>query len=66
MGAARLRGPGANPCDELCSTTGRPRRTGWLDLVALKYAARINGLTEIVLTKLDILTGIDPLPVAGA
>ena len=64
--AARLRGTGANPWDEFGSTTGRPRRTGWLDLVALKYAARINGLTEIVLTKLDILTGIDPLPVCIA
>ena len=62
----RLRGTGANPWDEFGSTTGRPRRTGWLDLVALKYAARINGLTELVLTKLDILTGIDPLPVCTA
>jgi adenylosuccinate synthase len=34
---ARLRGTGANPWDEYGSTTGRPRRTGWLDLVALKY-----------------------------
>ena len=62
----RLRGAGANPWDEFGSTTGRPRRTGWLDLVALKYAARINGLTELVLTKLDILTGIDPLRVCAA
>ncbi len=62
----RLRGSGANPWDEFGSTTGRPRRTGWLDLVALKFAARINGLTEIVLTKLDILTGIDPLRVCTA
>ena len=62
----RLRGSGANPWDEFGSTTGRPRRTGWLDLVALKYAARINGLTEIVLTKLDILTGFDPLRVCTA
>ncbi|MFN8597204.1 MAG: adenylosuccinate synthase [Anaerolineae bacterium] len=64
--AARLRGTGENPWDEYGSTTGRPRRTGWLDLVALKYAARINGLTEIVLTKLDILTGISPIPVCIA
>ena len=63
---ARLRGTGANPWDEYGSTTGRPRRTGWLDLVALKYAARVNGLTEIVLTKLDILTGIHPLKVCIA
>ena len=42
----------------------RPRRSGWIDLVALRYAARINGLTGLVLTKLDVLTGIDPLHVA--
>ena len=46
---------------EFGTTTGRARRTGWLDLVALKYAARINGLTGLVVTKLDVLTGIDPL-----
>ena len=63
---ARLRGTGANPWDEYGSTTGRPRRTGWLDLVALKYSARVNGLTEIVLTKMDILTGIHPLRVCIA
>lgn len=57
----RLRGTGSNPWDEYGSTTGRPRRTGWLDLVALKYAVRLNGLTELVLTKLDILTGLDSL-----
>jgi len=64
--ALRLRGTGANPWDEYGSTTGRPRRTGWLDLVALKYAARINGLTELVVTKLDVLTGINPIPVCIA
>jgi adenylosuccinate synthase len=62
----RLRGTGANPWDEFGSTTRRPRRTGWLDLVALKHAARINGLTELVLTKLDILTGLEPLRVCTA
>jgi adenylosuccinate synthase len=62
----RLRGTGSNPWDEYGSTTGRPRRTGWLDLVALKYAVRVNGLTELVLTKLDILTGINPLQVCTA
>lgn len=62
----RLRGTGENPWDEFGSTTGRPRRTGWLDLIALKYAARVNGLTEFALTKLDILTGIDPLRVCTA
>jgi adenylosuccinate synthase len=49
---------------EFGTTTGRARRTGWLDLVALRYAVRVNGLTGLVLTKLDVLTGIDPLPVA--
>ena len=49
---------------EFGTTTGRARRTGWLDLVALRYAARVNGLTGLVITKLDVLTGIDPLCVA--
>jgi adenylosuccinate synthase len=48
---------------EFGTTTGRPRRCGWLDLVGLRYAARINGLTGLVITKLDVLTGIDPLRV---
>ena len=48
---------------EFGTTTGRPRRCGWLDLVALNYAARVNGLTGLVVTKLDVLTGIDPLGV---
>src|SRR3712207_9467453 len=43
--------------------SGRPRRTGWLDLVALRYATRVNGLTGLVLTKLDVLTGVHPLNV---
>jgi adenylosuccinate synthase len=49
---------------EYGTTTGRPRRCGWLDIVALRYAARLNGLTGIAITKLDALTGIDPLGVA--
>jgi adenylosuccinate synthase len=49
---------------EFGTTTGRARRTGWLDLVALRYAARVNGFTGLVITKLDVLTGIDPLYVA--
>ena len=49
---------------EFGTTTGRARRTGWLDLVALRYATRVNGLTGLVITKLDVLTGIDPLNVA--
>ena len=44
---------------EFGTTTGRPRRTGWLDLVALRYAARINGLTALAVTKLDVLSGFD-------
>src|SRR3954470_14222851 len=49
---------------EFGTTTGRARRTCWLDLVALRYAVRVNGLTGLVVTKLDVLTGIDPLHVA--
>src|SRR3989440_11868101 len=49
---------------EYGTTTGRPRRCGWLDLVALRYAIRLNGLTGLAITKLDALTGIDPLGVA--
>jgi adenylosuccinate synthase len=56
--AKRLRGTGENPWDEYGTTTGRPRRVGWLDMVLLRYAARVNGLTELALTKLDILTGL--------
>lgn len=64
--ATRLRGTGENPWDEFGTTTGRPRRVGWLDCVLLRYAARINGLTELALTKLDILTGLDPLKICTA
>ncbi|GEA18380.1 MAG: adenylosuccinate synthase [Moorella sp. (in: firmicutes)] len=46
---------------EYGTTTGRPRRCGWLDTVILRHAAEVNGLTGIALTKLDVLTGIDPL-----
>jgi adenylosuccinate synthase len=66
LSAARLRGTGENPWDEYGTTTGRPRRVGWLDLVILKYAGRINGLTEIALTKLDILSGMETLPICVA
>ncbi len=64
--ALRLRGTGSNPWDEYGTTTGRPRRVGWLDLVLLRYTARLNGLTKLALTKLDILTGIDPLMICTA
>ena len=46
---------------EFGSVTGRPRRTGWLDLVALRYAARINGLDSVAITKLDVLSGLSTL-----
>ncbi|HEV3002070.1 MAG TPA: adenylosuccinate synthase [Solirubrobacteraceae bacterium] len=49
---------------EFGTTTGRPRRTGWLDIVALKYAARINGMTALAVTKLDVLSGFDRIKVA--
>src|SRR3712207_4101221 len=48
---------------EFGTTTGRPRRTGWVDLVALRYAARINSMTALAVTKLDVLSGRDELPV---
>jgi adenylosuccinate synthase len=48
---------------EFGTTTGRPRRTGWLDLVALRYAARLNTLTALVVTKLDVLSGFDRIQV---
>ncbi|PZS12827.1 MAG: adenylosuccinate synthase [Solirubrobacterales bacterium] len=44
---------------EYGTTTGRPRRTGWIDLVALRYATRINSLTALAVTKLDVLSGLD-------
>ncbi|HKC29061.1 MAG TPA: adenylosuccinate synthase [Jatrophihabitans sp.] len=47
-------------------TTGRPRRCGWFDAVIGRYATRINGVTDFVLTKLDILTGLDEIPVCVA
>jgi len=59
--ALRLRGTGANDWDEFGTTTGRPRRVGWLDLVLLRYACRINGFTELAITKLDILSGLESL-----
>jgi adenylosuccinate synthase len=48
---------------EFGTTTGRARRTGWLDLVALKYAARINSLTALVITKLDVFSGFERIKV---
>ncbi|HTL42289.1 MAG TPA: adenylosuccinate synthase [Pseudolysinimonas sp.] len=51
---------------EFGTTTGRPRRTGWYDAPIARYAARINGVTDFVLTKLDVLTGLKTIPVCVA
>jgi adenylosuccinate synthase len=53
----RLRATG----HEFGATTGRPRRCGWLDFVALRYAVRISGIQLVAITKLDVLAGIDPI-----
>jgi adenylosuccinate synthase len=58
--AAKLREAGG----EFGATTGRPRRCGWLDLVALRYATAVHGCTSLCLTKLDVLAGLGPLKVA--
>ncbi len=58
----QLRDAGA----EYGSTTGRPRRCGWLDLVALRHAVAVNGLGELAITKLDVLTGLPALKVCVA
>jgi len=58
----KLRGQG----HEFGTTTGRPRRCGWLDLVILRYTAMINGVDEIALTKIDVLNGFDELKVCIA
>ena len=52
--------------NEFGATTGRPRRCGWLDLVALKYAVRINGATQLMMMKGDVLSGFDKLKVCTA
>ncbi|MPV89024.1 adenylosuccinate synthase [Georgenia ruanii] len=51
---------------EYGTTTGRPRRTGWYDAVVARYATRVNGLTDLVMTKLDVLTGLEKIPVCVA
>lgn len=51
---------------EYGTTTGRPRRCGWLDAVILRYAVRVNGLSELALTKLDVLSGLERIRVAVA
>lgn len=55
-----------NAGNEFGSTTGRPRRCGWIDLVALQFACMINGVTQIVMTKADILDGLDELKVCNS
>lgn len=60
----RLRGTGSNQWDEYGTTTGRPRRVGWLDLPQLKYACDINGFDALVVTKLDVLSGLERVRVA--
>ncbi len=51
---------------EFGATTGRPRRCGWLDLVALKYAVQINGVTQLAMMKSDVLSGFETLKVCTA
>ena len=51
---------------EFGTTTGRPRRTGWYDAPVARYSARINGVTDYVMTKLDVLTGLETIPVCVA
>ncbi len=52
--------------NEFGAVTGRPRRCGWLDLVALRYAARVNGFTCLALTKLDVLTGFKEIKICNS
>jgi adenylosuccinate synthase len=51
---------------EFGTTTGRPRRCGWFDLPIARYASRINGITDLVITKLDVLSGWEQIPVCVA
>jgi adenylosuccinate synthase len=51
---------------EYGTTTGRPRRTGWFDAVIARYATRVNGITNFFITKLDVLSGLDQVPVCVA
>ncbi len=62
-GVLRLRGDGSKPWDEYGTTTGRPRRVGWLDLELLRYAVEVNGFDGLVINKMDILAGLDTIPV---
>jgi adenylosuccinate synthase len=51
---------------EYGATTGRPRRCGWLDMVALKYAVMVNGVNELIMMKADVMNGFDTVRVATA
>ena len=64
--ADRLRGTGEHFWDEFGTTTGRTRRCGWLDGVILRYAALVNGFTELYVTKLDVLSGLEEIRIAVA
>jgi adenylosuccinate synthase len=55
-----------NKGNEFGATTGRPRNCGWLDLVALKFSSWISGITEIALTKIDVLDGLSEVRIATA
>ena len=52
--------------NEFGATTGRPRRCGWIDLIALKYACMINGVTKVIMTKADVLDKFETLEVCTA
>ncbi len=62
----KLGGTGSNHWDEFGTTTGRPRRCGWLDLVVTKYSAEINGVTNLHITKMDIMSQFDEIKVCVA
>ena len=64
--AGRLRGTGSNQWDEFGTTTGRARRVGWLDLVQLRYACEVNGFDGLVVTKLDVLAGLETVQICTA
>ena len=64
--SARSPSPGSSSSSGSGTTTGRPRRTGWLDAVVGRYATRINGVTDFVVTKLDVLTGLERVPICVA
>ncbi|MHC4870780.1 MAG: adenylosuccinate synthase [Planctomycetota bacterium] len=62
----KLRGTGENQWDEFGTTTGRPRRCGWCDLVVGRFAARVNGVTNLHVTKLDVMSGFDEMKICVA